>query len=84
MYVLAVARVVHYCHFDRHALLLCLEVDDVVEEVVAVTIDIAHELLQSVLCMEHVLAGVAFFVGTHVAQGDSDACIEVGELTHTA
>ena len=65
--VLRVVGVVHYGNLYREALLLCLEVDNVVEEVGAVTVDVAHKLLQSVLGMEHLLACLAFLVGTKVA-----------------
>jgi hypothetical protein len=57
--VLRVVGVVHDGHLDGHALLLGLQIDDIVEEVLTVTVDVAHELLQSVLGMEHFLACLA-------------------------
>ena len=82
--VLRVVGVVHHSHFDRYALLLGLEIDDVVEEMCAVAVDVAHELLESVLSVEHFLACLALFVRAHIAQGDADAGVEERKLTHTA
>ena len=82
--VLRVVGVVHHCHLDRYALLLGLQIDDVVEEVGAVTVDVANEFLESVLGVEHFLACLALFVGAHVAQRNLDAGIEECELTHAA
>ena len=82
--VLRVVGVVHHCHFDRYALLLCLQIDYVVEEVCAVAVYVAHELLKSVLSVEHLFACLALFVGAHVAQSDADAGIEERKLAHTA
>ena len=65
--VLRVVGVVHHSHFDRYALLLGLQVDDVVEEMSAVAVDVAHELLESVLSVEHFLACLALFVRAHIA-----------------
>ena len=84
MDVLRIVGVVHHCHFDRYALLLGLQIDDVVEEVGAVTVDVANEFLESVLGVEYFLACLALFVGAHVAQRNLDACIEERKLTHTA
>ena len=50
----------------------------------AVTVDVAHHLLESVLGVEDFLACLAVFVGAQVGQRDLDAGVEVGELTHTA
>ena len=75
--ILAVVGIVHHSHLDRNTLLFGLEIDDIVEKVGAVTIDIAHELLQSVLGMEHLLLGLAFLVGTQVGERDGDAGIQV-------
>ena len=83
--VLAVVGVIHYGNLDGNALFLGLQVDDIIEEVGAVTVDVAHELLESFLGMEDLgLAEVALLVGTQVGERDGDACVEVGELTHTA
>ncbi len=83
MDVLCIVRIVHHRNLDGHALLLGLQVDDIVEEVGAVAVHIAHELLQTVLGMEHLLLGLAFLVGTEVGQGNLDACVEECQLTHT-
>ncbi len=84
MDILRVVGIVHHGYLDGYALLLGLEIDDIVEEVGAMTIDVAHKLLQSVLGVEHFLAHLAFLIGTHVTQGDFDAGVEVSELAHTA
>ena len=81
--VLRVVGVVHHCHFDGHALLLGLQVDDVVEQVGAVAIDVANELLEAFLGVENFFLQLALFVGTHVAQRDGDAGVQVGQLAHT-
>ncbi len=48
-------------------------------------VDIAHELLQSVLGVENLLAGLTRLrVGAQVGQCDADTGIEVGQLAHTA
>ncbi len=81
--VLRVVGVVHHGHLDGHALLLGLQVDDVIEEVCAVAVDVAHEFLQSLLGVEHLrLAHVALFVGPFVGQGDGDAGVQVCQLAH--
>ena len=83
--VLRIISVIHYRHLDRHSLLLCLEIDDIVEEVRAVTVNIADKLLQTVLGMEHLGACLTRLrVGTQVGERDADTSIEVSELTHTA
>ena len=83
--VLRVVGVVHDGHLDGYALPLGLQIDDVVEEVLAVPVDIAHEFLQSVLGVEHFLACLARIgVGTQVGQCDADAGVEVGQLAHAA
>ena len=81
--VFRIVGVIHYCHLDGHSLLFCLQIDDIVEEVRTVTVNIAHELFQSVLGMEHFLPGLSLFVRAHVGERDSDAGIEVRQLTHT-
>ena len=50
----------------------------------AVTVDVAHELLESVLCVEHFLTCLAFLVGAKVAQGYAYAGIKIGQLSHTS
>ena len=81
--VLRVVGVVHHGHLDGNALLLGLQVDDIVEEVGAVTVHVAHELLQALLGVEHFrLAQVALLVGTQVGQRDGDAGVQVGQLAH--
>ena len=45
MDVLAVVGIVHDGYFDRRALFLSLQIDDIVEEVGTVAIDVAHKLL---------------------------------------
>ena len=82
--VLRVVGIVHNGHLDGYALLLGLQIDDVVDQVGAVAVDVAHELLQSVLGVEGLLLGLAFLVGAQVGQVDGDAGIQVGQLTHAA
>ena len=48
----------------------------------AVAVDVAHELFQSVLGVEHLLLGLAFFIWAHVAQRDGDAGIQISQLAH--
>ena len=81
--VLRVVGVVHDSHLDGYALLLGLQVDDIVDEMRAVTVDVAHELLQAVLGMEGLLTCVALFVLAKVDEVDGDAGIQVSQLTHT-
>ena len=84
MDVLRVIGIIHDSHLDWEALLLGLEVDDIVEEMGAVTVDVAHKLLESVLGVEHFLASLALFVGAKVAQRYLDTCVEECKLAHTA
>ena len=81
--VLTVVGVVHDGHLDGDTLLLGLQVDDVVEKVGAVAVDEAHELLQTILGMEHFLLGLAFVVGPQVGQGYPNAGIEERQFAHT-
>ena len=55
MEVLGVGGVVHDGALDGDALLLGVEVDDIVEEVGAGGVDVAHELLEAVLGVEDIL-----------------------------
>ena len=82
--VLRIVGVVHDSHLDRDALLLGLEIDDIVEEVGAVTVYVAHKLLQTILGMEDLLAGLALGVGARIGQGNADAGVEECQLAHTA
>ena len=84
MDVLRVVVVIHDSHFDGYALLLCLEIDDVVEEVGAVTVYVTHKLFQSVLGVEYLLACLAFLVGAHVTERDTDAGVKESQLTHAS
>ena len=82
--VLRVVGVVHHGDLDGDALLLSLQVDDVVEEVRTVAVHVAHELFQSVLGVEHFrLAQVAFLVGTQVGERDGDSGVQIGQFTHS-
>ena len=83
MEILRVIGVVHDGHFDGHALLFRLEIDHVVEEVLAVTVDIAHELLESVLGVKGLFARLpGLRVRALVDEPDGDACIEEGQFSH--
>ena len=83
--VFRVIGIVHYRNLDRHVLLFSLEIYHVVEQVLAVTVDVSHKLLESVLGMEHLLACLASLgVGAEVGERYLDARVQVGELTHAA
>ena len=82
--ILRVVGVIHHGHLDGDTLLLSLQIDDIVDEVRAVTVHVAHEFLQAVLGVEHLgLLQVAFLVRTQVGKRDGDAGIQIGQLTHT-
>ena len=83
MNILRVVGVVHDSHFDRNALLLSLQVDFVIKQMGAMTVNIAHEFLQSVLGMKYLFACLAFVIGAQVAQGDLDAGIKECQFSHT-
>ena len=83
MEVLGVSGVIHDGHLDGRALLLCIEIDDVVEEVRTTAVDVAHEVLQAAFAVEHFLPCVALFVRTHVGQRNGDAGVQISQLTHT-
>ena len=82
--VLRIIGVVHDSHFNWNALLLCFQVNHIVEEMCAVAIYVANKLFQSVFCMENFLSGLAFFIGTEVSKRDAYTRIEVCKLTHSA
>ena len=50
----------------------------------AVTVHVTHKFLQAVLGVEHLLAGLALGIGAKVGKRNADACVEEGQLTHTA
>ena len=81
--VFRIVGVIHDGHLDGDALLLGLQVNDVINQMCAMAVDIAHKLLQSVFGMESFLFCLAFLVRTQVAQCDGDAGIQIGQLTHT-
>ena len=81
--ILTVVGVVHHSHLDRYALLLSLQIDDIVEEMCTVAVNVANELLESVLGVEHLLLCISFFVGTHVSKRDGDAGIQISQLSHS-
>ena len=83
MEILRVSRVIHDCHLDGCALLLCVEVDDVVEEVGTTAVDVADEVLQTAFAMELLSFCFALFIGSQVGQRDGDACIQVSQFAHT-
>ena len=82
VYVFRIVRVVHHGNFDWYALLLGLQVYHVVEEVCAVAVYVAHELLQAVDGMEHLLACLAILVRTKVSQRYLYAGVKVSQLAH--
>ena len=82
--ILAVISIIHDGNFDRNALLFCLQIDDIVEEMSAVTVYIANEFLQTVLGMEHHLFCFSLFVGTKVCQRYLDTGIKECQFTHAA
>ena len=84
MDILRIVGVIHDGNLDRNALFLCLEIDDVVEEMCAMAIYVAHELLQSILRMENLLLGLSFLVWAKIGECNLDACIQERQLSHTA
>ena len=46
------------------------------------TVDKAHKFLESVLGMEHLLLGMAFFIRAEISQCNLDTGIEIGQLSH--
>ncbi len=85
MDVLRIVGIIQQRNLYRRVVLLCLQVDGLSDEAGAVSIHIAHELLQSLFGMEYLrLAHVALLVGAQVCQRDGDACVEECQLTHTA
>ena len=84
MNVLRIVGVVHDGYLDGYALLLGLQVDDVVNKVGTMAVDVTYELLQTVLGMESLLARLAFFVLAEVNEVDGDAGIQVSQLAHAA
>ena len=84
MDVLGVVGVVHHSHFDGNALLLGLQIDDVVEEMSAVTVHVAHEFLQTFLGMERHLLNLSLCILAQVGELDGDAGIQICQLTHAA
>ncbi len=81
--ILRIIGVIHDGHLDGHTLLLGLQVDDVVEEMRAVTVDVAHKFLQAVLGVEHLCAGLTLNVGAHVVQRDANTGVQISQLAHT-
>ena len=80
--ILRIVGIVHDSHLDGDALLFGLQVDHVVEQMGAVTVDILHKLLQSVLGVESLLLGLTLLIRTQVGKHDGDAGIQVCQLTH--
>ena len=83
MDILAIVGVIHDSHLDWNTLLLGLQIDDIIEEVGAMAVDVAHELLQSLLGMEHLLTGLSLLVGTHIGKRYGDAGIQICQLSHS-
>ena len=83
MDILTVVGVVHHSHLDRNTLFLGLQIDDIIEEVCAVAVNVAHELLQSVLCVEHLLLGVALLIRAHIGKRDGDTGVQISQLPHS-
>ena len=75
--VLAVRRVVHDGNVDGEPILVCRYLYDVVEEVYAAGVDVAHELRQPLLREEHLAAGLPLLAFSHV--GVAMVPAEVGE-----
>ena len=48
----------------------------------AVTVYVTDEFLQTILGMEYLLLGLAFFVRAQIFQGYLDACVEECQLAH--
>ena len=84
MDILGIVCIVHNGNLNGDALLFSLQVNDIIEEVRTVPIDIANELFQTILGMKNLGLCLAFVVRAQVFQRDSDACIEVSKLSHTA
>ena len=80
--VLRIVGVVHHSYFDRRALLLRFQIDDIVEEMGTMTVHITDELFQTILGMKHLLLGLAFFIRTEVGKRDGDAGIQECQFAH--
>ena len=81
--ILRIVGIIHHCHLDRNALFLCLQIDDIVKQMRAMTIYITHKFLQSVFCMEHLLTHLTFLVRTHVGERYGDASIQICQFPHS-
>ena len=85
MDVLCIISVVHHSHLDRNVLLLCLEIDNIIEEVLTMAVNVTNELLQTILSMEDLCTCLAcLWVWTKVGKCNLNTSIEISQLTHTA
>ena len=81
--VLVVGSVVHDGHLHRCALFLGVNVDDIVHQMFAGGVDIAHEFFQAFYGVENLLFIVpVFFFYAKVGQRDFDSGVQVSQLTH--
>ena len=83
MDILRVICVVHHSNLDRNTLLFCLQIDNIIEEMSAVTVYVTDEFLQTILSVENLLLGLTFLVRAQIFQGNLDTCIEECQLAHT-
>ena len=81
VYVLRERIVVLHGHLHRDAVLLGVEVDDLLDDRRAARgVEVLDELLESLLRVEVVLAGLALLVGTLVVEVQADALVQERQL----
>ena len=81
VYVLRERIVVLHGHLHRDAVLLGVEVDDLLDDRRAARgVEVFDELLESLLRVEVVLAGLALLVGTLVVEVQADALVQERQL----
>ncbi|CCY02905.1 uncharacterized protein BN812_00459 [Prevotella sp. CAG:924] len=84
MDILRIVGIIHDCHLNGHALLLCLQIDDIIEQMGTVTINITHEFFQTVLCMEDFRTCLSSLgIRAQIGECDFHTGIQISQLTHT-
>ena len=77
-------RVVNHGHLNRRTIFIGIEVNHLADERRTGTVDITHELTQTLLRVERLLLAVTLCVNhTLIFQHNPDTCIEECQLTHT-
>ena len=76
--------VVLHGHFHRNAVLLGVEVDDLVDDRGAARgVEVLHELFQTLFRIEMILARLALLVGTFVVEVQTDALVQERQFAQT-